>query len=410
MVKDIIPYDYARRVKNEVRGIEADPAVCKRNKELIKAFARDCFAEGLSQARVSKYLNLMKQIAHRVEKPFPQVQVDDIKTLLQEVGLSDMSPWSKRDFRIGIKKFWKWLKGTEEPPKIVRWVKTTMDHSKQKLPQDLLSEKDIERMLECAGNPRDRALIAVLWETGCRAGELLSLRIRSFKNEGEICFLDVSGKTGSRRIPIVAAVPHLTRWLSFHPAKDDPESPMWTSTRKGRGITHLMYGPFCYLLNKVGEQAGIRKRVHPHLFRHSRATFLANKLTEAQMKHFFGWTQGSEMASTYVHLSGRDIQDSILQLYGKTPSKNTQQPRITVAKCGRCGYENPHDSRFCGRCGGPASSGEAVGLSQKLQAYDKLLTALLSDRAVVHALDRKLGSDSELAGSVKELMRILQSS
>jgi integrase len=37
-----------------------------------------------------------------------------------------------------------------------------------------------------------------------------------------------------------------------------------------------------------------RARIDGHSFRHSRATWLANKLTEAQMKEHFGWTQSSD--------------------------------------------------------------------------------------------------------------------
>lgn len=34
-----------------------------------------------------------------------------------------------------------------------------------------------------------------------------------------------------------------------------------------------------------------------------------NYLTKAQMKIYFGWTQGSDMLGVYVHLSGKDVDD-----------------------------------------------------------------------------------------------------
>lgn len=36
-------------------------------------------------------------------------------------------------------------------------------------------------------------------------------------------------------------------------------------------------------LRRIAKRAGIKKKVNPHSFRHARATFLANLLTEAQM-------------------------------------------------------------------------------------------------------------------------------
>jgi hypothetical protein len=99
----------------------------------------------------------------------------------------------------------------------------------------------------------------------------------------------------------------------------DPESWLWITkyNRKSRERYSLMDGQSIRkLLEKISRKAGISKRVYPHLLRHSRATHLASFLTEAQMKEFFGWTQSSKMAATYVHLSGRDVDNALLKIYG----------------------------------------------------------------------------------------------
>ncbi len=41
---------------------------------------------------------------------------------------------------------------------------------------------------------------------------------------------------------------------------------------------------------------------------------MAKHLTEAQMKIYLGWSMSSKMVSTYVHLSGRDIDNRIMEL------------------------------------------------------------------------------------------------
>jgi site-specific recombinase XerD len=53
------------------------------------------------------------------------------------------------------------------------------------------------------------------------------------------------------------------------------------------------------ILKAAAEKAGLKKKAHPHKLRHSRATFLASKLTEAQMNQVFGWRQGSKMPNIY---------------------------------------------------------------------------------------------------------------
>jgi integrase len=123
-------------------------------------------------------------------------------------------------------------------------------------------------------------LVLVLYESGCRIGEILSLRIKHACFDEYGAQLIVNGKTGSRRVRIIASAPSLASWLDNHPLKDS-ESPLWISLRSMN--EPLTYSAAKELLKELARRAGIRKRVYPHLFRHSRATMLANFLTEVQM-------------------------------------------------------------------------------------------------------------------------------
>jgi len=404
MTAKILPIDYKKNVQSCLDFLDRNGRVVQKQKDCIRRYVRDCYADGLSHSRVCKYITLLMKIAASCPKPFEDFIEDDLKEFLRQIEFSDYSPWTKRDFRITIKRFWRWLERAEDYPRIVKWIKTTLDKTKIMQPSELLNEKDIGLLIEAAAHPRDRAIIAVAWETGCRAGELLTLRIRSFKNEGEVCQLDVMGKTGARRVPIVASVPHLTKWLSFHPDKDNPDSPLWMSIGPVRKSEYLTHPAYLRLLKNLARKVGVNKRIYPHLFRHSRATFLANHFTEAQLKHFFGWTQRSNMAATYVHLSGRDIQNSVLSMYGRSVKNETNKPQINLTTCGRCGFENSNLSKYCSRCGSPSTDKEVITLNQRLEAYDNLLSSLLSDKNVQKSLDRQIYRNPGLAKSIRLLV------
>ncbi len=58
------------------------------------------------------------------------------------------------------------------------------------------------------------------------------------------------------------------------------------------------------------------------------------------------------MASTYVHMSGRDIDNAILQVHGKQ-SKEAIAPQLTEKVCPRCRYGNGIDFLHCKQCGAP---------------------------------------------------------
>lgn len=114
---------------------------------------------------------------------------------------------------------------------------------------------------------------------------------------------------------------------------------------------------------------------------HSRPTFLANHLTEAQMCKFFGWVLGSKMPAFYVHLSGRDIDTALMKHYGLEPkSKSGAASLLQPRTCSRCEDRNPAANRFCQRCGmilDPDESLRLLAQETERREADDVLDSLL---------------------------------
>ena len=291
------------------------------------------------------------------------------------INTQPFTEWTKHEYRRSIKKFFKWLgKGDA-----VSWIKCTSPRNR-KLPEEILTEDDVKRMINAARNSRDRAIISVLYESGCRVGEFLSMRIKnaSFDRYGAV--IVVHGKTGYRRIRLVSSVPYLAEWLNSHPFKEDSEAWLWISLRTFKRIP---YNSLRIILRKIVEKAGVKKKVNPHAFRHARATHLANHLTEAQMKEFFGWVQDSDMASVYVHLSGRDVDRAILKLYGMDmDDEGNNGELLKPKKCLRCGETNPATNQLCKRCFFPLSERAERLLEKevKMEIMNQIMETLWNDR------------------------------
>jgi hypothetical protein len=105
-----------------------------------------------------------------------------------------------------------------------------------------------------------------------------------------------------------------------------------------------------YILRETVKKTGIKKRVWIHGFRHSRATHLAEHLTEQQMKKYLGWSAGSDMPATYVHLSGKDIDNAIKVMHG-IEDLDTPIDIMKPGKCPRCQEMNPPKATYCFKCG-----------------------------------------------------------
>jgi RNA polymerase subunit RPABC4/transcription elongation factor Spt4 len=98
------------------------------------------------------------------------------------------------------------------------------------------------------------------------------------------------------------------------------------------------------------KRAGINKRPRLYILRHSRATHLANKLTEAQMCAYFGWQLGTKVVQRYIHLAGVKTDDALLELAGVQVNKE-ESSALKVRYCKRCNEMLSPNHEFCIRCG-----------------------------------------------------------
>ncbi|MEM2321572.1 MAG: tyrosine-type recombinase/integrase [Candidatus Bathyarchaeia archaeon] len=67
-----------------------------------------------------------------------------------------------------------------------------------------MEDKDVRAMVQAADNLRDRAMLHVLFEGALRPGELLSMRVGSVEFRNKYCMITANGKTGIKRIPLIA--------------------------------------------------------------------------------------------------------------------------------------------------------------------------------------------------------------
>jgi integrase/recombinase XerD len=146
---------------------------------------------------------------------------------------------------------------------------------------------------------RNRAILALLYDTGIRVGELVALRREDLDLEGRT--LRVRGKAKrDRRVPLSA---ELLRVLGPY-LGDARASTLLFTTSTGKPLRPTAMNQW---LRRAGRLAGITKRVSPHVFRHSFATaYLRNGGDEFTLQEILGHTD-LEMVRRYVHLAASDV-------------------------------------------------------------------------------------------------------
>ena len=332
------------------------------NKQLLLEFDQACVLEGLSVPRRAKLLRHMIDVSREfLPVPFKKATRKDLQEAVVRIeGRKGYSLYTKRDVKIAIKKFFKWVvygddyTSREDYPPLVSWIRVAIKRKDLVRVQasDLLAVEDVENMVEAARNPRNKAFLAILYELGARIGELGRLRVGDVTRDEYSHLVDLDGKTGKRTVRVVLYAGHLVTWLNLHPGRQDPASPLWPSLRPRRYLQPLPYREFAGWIKDTARKVGIKKRIYPHLFRHSRATHLlaSGKMNEAQAKAFFGWVPDSRVLSIYAHLVTKDANDAVLKMYGIRQPDDLGS-RLEAMNCGMCQAANPLTGKFCHRCG-----------------------------------------------------------
>jgi integrase/recombinase XerD len=170
---------------------------------------------------------------------------------------------------------------------LLRQGKITADPTLQidtpKLPRNLpksLTEQDVEQLIrtpniETPLGLRDRTMFEVLYATGLRVSELVTLRITQVSMDMGV--VRVMGKGSKERL--VPLGEEALDWLRRYLADGRPVllgkkiSDALFVTARGEGMTRQM---FWYLIKRHAKQGGLDKPLSPHTLRHAFATHLLN--------------------------------------------------------------------------------------------------------------------------------------
>jgi len=263
-----------------------------------------------SKANYAKILNKLNKF-----KKVEDITKDDIIEYINQVELKDST---KTAHIAVIKNFF-----TEcGKPELVDWMKIKKTQETLKS-DDILTPEDINKLLETCNNHYDKALIAFLYESGCRISEAQRLKWKDLQDTTEGIIISVPTKktsAGFRKMILPFASQYLRNLQIYSYGKPD------------NFIFNLAYRTHSERIQKIKKEAGITKPFTAHKLRHAQATQLVKDgVQEAIIRKKLGWTPSSSMITRYQHLSDDSVIDATLEVYGidsKKPKKpvNIKQP------------------------------------------------------------------------------------
>lgn len=255
-------------------------------------------------------------------------------------------------------------------------------HKDGNVDKEILTQQEVSKMIGAAKNDRDAMMLAVLYESGCRKGELRSCKVKHVTFYDRYCTLKFpTGKKGGRTVELVTARPYLDGWVrggNKHPQKlpnglVDPEAYLLVSTIDpeivdGREIyKQLSETAITKQIKKLAKRTGVTKPVNPHNFRSTRATHLAENpnWSEQAIKEYQGWKKSSRMLDRYVKKV--ETKNAVLKSKGIELDETVSGdlPAIICPNCRQPQKEEIRDvATHCYSCGSPLTA-DAIAKHEK---------------------------------------------
>ena len=289
--------------------LNAQFAEFKASENTIKAYKADLTEFNLYLSKKKKELTTVKKL--------------DVESFLVELTHKGMATSTRARKLSAIKSFYNFLN-----QEMILSYNPTIQIKQPKLPQKLpktLTEKDVENMLKIsktigkteAEKIRNHCLIELLYATGMRVSELISLPASILNNDTEMIY--ITGKGGKERlVPLsTEARKCLNKWqLEWNKeAKKEKEksglkiSYLFPSKSKNGHLTRIW---FYKLIKKIALKANLNPLdVSPHTLRHAFAThLLANGADLRVIQTFLGH---SDISSTeiYTHVLTQRLKNLV---------------------------------------------------------------------------------------------------
>ena len=260
------------------------------------------YLEQLHQGRyrdntIKTYTHYFKQfIAHFSERELPGIAKEEINEyILQLIRERNISP-SQQNQRINSIKFYyeKVLKNNKEYYDIGR------PRRRHQLP-DVLSKEEIGKMIKVTDNLKHKCLIALIYSCGLRRGEAINLKLEDIDSKRMLIKVR-DGKGGKDRY--IGFSEHLLTILRDYYREYKTSVYLFQGQKGGKYSAESIWN----VTKKVAAQAGIKRRVHPHILRHSFATHHIEQGVDIRFIQEWLGHESIKTTQRYTHVAGNNFK------------------------------------------------------------------------------------------------------
>lgn len=295
-ILDEVLYDY------EIRPAERALVPRSNIRDIAMLFLASKKVEGASENTIKGYGYRLKRFAENMHKNVEDITAMDIRMYLamlqKHTGCSNTTLETERST---LQSFFNWLEVEEyiqkNPMKKIKPMKV------EKRMREALTPEELELLRDSCQTLRERAIVEFFYSTGCRLDEAIKV------NKQDINWQDLSlrviGKGNKERIVYISekAKVHIRKYLM---SRLDNEDALFVTERQP--FKRLGRRSIQRIFEELGKRAGIKRKVHPHLIRHTTATdMLRNGATLAEVQQYLGHEDPST-TMIYTKVSNESVR------------------------------------------------------------------------------------------------------
>lgn len=260
---DVVAHDY------DINKKETAITVCNQGlPPLVKMFIVCKSIEGFSEGTLYNYTKHLTNFFLVMQKSPEQITSNDVRVYLYNYQQErEISNRSLDKIRSCLASFYSWMhiEGYVEknPMLAVNKIKY------EKKPRKPCSQTDLEYLRMACQTPKQKAILELLYSTGCRVGELVILKKEDIDWQEKTVHL--FGKGQKHRVSFLNAKAEVALKEYLSTRKDDKEW-LFVSDRKPYNQMHV--SGIQKIMREMAKRAGdkICKNITPHILRHTFCT------------------------------------------------------------------------------------------------------------------------------------------
>ncbi len=186
-----------------------------------------------------------------------------------------------------------------------------------------LSYQDLEQLLTCSDTEepleiRNQLLLELLYSTGVRVSELISIQLTDIKQKEQKIY--INGKGNKERIVLYGDLckKKLERYLQIRSNFTKQSSSYLLLNNKGQPLTQQ---GIRYIIDQMIKKYALNIHVHPHMLRHTFATHLLNEGADLKTVQELLGHENLETTGIYTHVSNEQLRNSYLKYHPRAQKK-----------------------------------------------------------------------------------------